>query len=130
MFSEGPLQYRNNFFLVFDAFRIEGKSDLLFVNLYINKARKFSEWQKFMDDNVELIDNINHALEHLSKCRLLQKEYTELVAEGQFQEARDFRVLHDIEMLQKTSWDRLNPLLEEASGIMSEYGIDGEEFEG
>lgn len=106
----------------------------LFVLLGQKKAAKAEKlygekWKKFVGENTELLGQIEQAIKGLETYDRLYKlllwfAYTK----------RDERWIKRIqdelkpEEIGVAAWNKLNPLLEEASKIMEDYGIDPEEF--
>lgn len=125
-------QFGNNFFLLFDTMRIS-EDERGALSFYVDRAKSYgNKWNNFLEQNVELIADINRALDGLSSYNLAIGHLTDLLNEGLIDEARAFSKAIDPDLgtnaLGIPQWDRLNPLLEQAANKMQEVGINPQEF--
>lgn len=125
-------QFGNNFFQLFDTMRIS-EDERGALSFYVDRAKSYgNKWNKFLEQNAELIADINSVLDGLSSYNLAIGHLTDLANEGLINEARAFSNAIDpdlgTEALGIPQWNRLNPLLEQAANKMQGVGINPQEF--
>ena len=125
-------QFGNNFFLLFDSMRIS-EDERGALSFYVDRAKSHGDkWNRFLEQNAELIANINSVLDGLSPYNLAIGHFNDLFNEGLSNEAKAFSKAIDpdlgIEALGIPQWNRLNPLLEQAADKMREVDINPQIF--
>ncbi len=93
------------------------------------------QWQRFLSNNKDLIDQIDGAIAGLTPYRTLLKHYADSLSKRINDGNRDWD--NDLEALGEETeaigiyaWRELNPLLERAAEQMGLEGIDPKEFFG
>lgn len=131
--EQSHAQYGNNFYLLFEAIRIESTHpEYGIIEIYLRRAEKLyaEQWKKFLDENASLMNEIMVALEGINNYSLLCEKYIELLRARDWDQADLFAKDTNLKSVGIAAWNVLNPLLEKAGRKMAEYGIDQEEFFG
>ncbi|HEY4503162.1 MAG TPA: hypothetical protein VJC14_01890 [Candidatus Paceibacterota bacterium] len=137
---EGLKQFGNNFYLLFLALERDkkitappSKKDLVNIKIYLRKIEMLhgEQWAKFLKENAGLIERIEEVSRQREVASQLvdrlstldQNPRTRKLGGGIFEEI-------NLEGIQREIWDKLNPLLKQASETMVKYGIKPEDFYG
>ncbi len=134
---ESYAPFGNNFMLLFKSIKENSKQKIgKGIEMYFKKAEKVYgvTWTKFLSENAALITQIEGLIEGLIEELKLPREINRLhiqlykkqllaIAERAEQDIDYGRIEVDV-------WQRLNPLLEQASETMRRYGMDPEKFYG
>jgi hypothetical protein len=126
-------QFGNNFYYLFLTNMEKENLDSSFVEIYAGKARKkYGQiWEKFLKDNSDLTNKINEVLKQQEIMSQLMERYVRLLRNQKTWELSD-QISEEINLkgIGSYIWNRLNPLLKQASEIMARCGIKPEDFYG
>jgi len=123
-------QFGNNFYLLFISIN---KRNPTLVEGYLRKAEKLygEKWKKFLEENTVLITQIGEILKELEIDSELLKLLVKLYRNPRTIElGEEINKELNLRGLGNDIWNRLNPLLRQASEAMVGYGINPEEFYG
>jgi hypothetical protein len=132
---DGWTQFGNNFYMLFlamEAERLYPNSPFL-ERFYIRRAEKLygEKWEKFLQENISLLANIQEALKPLELYSKLNNCFIELVFNPQNYDLA-IRVSKEINLdgIHADIWNKINQLLKQASEAMALCGIDSKNFYG
>ena len=123
-------QFGNNFYLLFTSIN---KNNPVLVEIYLHRAEKLygEKWRKFLEENSVLINQMGGILKELEidseLLTLLVKLYRNQKTVGLGDKIDEELNLKSIG---NDIWNKLNPLLRQASGAMTRCEINPEEFYG
>ncbi len=133
--AEGKMvKFGTNFYQLFISIGLkESKPNSVFVKVYLERAEELygDKWKKFLQDNTDLINKILKVLEGVELHGKLWKLYNDLLMNPKtyFLADRADQQLN-LESIAINAWDKLNPLLKQASEAMRSTGINPEDFYG
>ncbi|MFH1365950.1 MAG: hypothetical protein ABIG99_00955 [Patescibacteria group bacterium] len=133
--AEGEMvKFGTNFYQLFMSIGLrESKPNSAFVKVYFEKAEELygDKWKKFLQENTDLINKILKALEGVGLHGKLWKLYNDLLMnpKTRYLADRADRELN-LESIAINAWNKLNPLLKQASETMAQYGINPKDFYG
>lgn len=132
---EGWTQFGNNFYTLFLALETEKLNpNLSFAERsYIRRAEKIygEKWKKFLQENVDLLTQIQEALKPLELYSKLNNYFIELGFNPQnFDLAISISEEINLAGIHTDIWNKINPLLKQASETMARYEIDSKIFYG
>ncbi len=132
--EEKHTQFGNNFYLLFLAIKYEkSKPGAIIIEVYLKRIeKKYPEkWKKFLEDNTDLVAQIQEALKQYEISGELMRHYVMLLKNPKAQKLSD-QIYEEINLggIDSEIWNKLNPLLKQASEAMTLCGIKPEDFYG
>ena len=87
------------------------------------------QWKKFLENNIDLIQKIKEAMKQLKLDIELVENFSKLLFMDRNSKLAD-KIAEEINLegIGNDAWNKLNPLLKQASEIMTKYGIKPEIF--
>ena len=128
--DRGPSPFGNNFGLLFWALKLREQGSLHLPDFQprIDKAERVGgrAWGRFLSQNEALLQDIFTAFDENSAYYEAIDRYSVLFAEGRMSEAKASK--DSLKELEDATYNRLNPLLEEAAEKLEELSINWREF--
>jgi|SRR3989344_1388515 len=132
------IQFGNNFFLLFLLLLREKRKpssdigeDSVITKIYLRRAEELpgGKWKKFLEENAGLVTQINKILEQNEMLSELTRRYVILLKDKKTLELSD-KISEEISLqsIRVEIWDKLNPLLKQASEAMAQCGIKPKDF--
>lgn len=133
MSEQKTKQYGDNFYLLFEAKRVEIiDPELNIVDLYLRRVEREHgvRWENFLKENDALMNEIFAALENLKLFETLCAQRKILMRAGDWAAVEIFEAQNNLDSLGISAWAVLSPLLELAGSLMAKYEINPREFFG
>lgn len=121
--------FGNNFYVLF--LNLNNMNTDLYSMSYLEEMEKShkNEWKKFIKENTVLLAKIKEILAQQKLSGELDKSINELIFKYKNQQLAN-QIYEEINLggIHNDIWNKLNPLLQQASETMARYGIKAEDF--
>jgi len=131
--KHGHFQYGNNLYLLFQALSADGGNNEEIIKSFLKYGSEddVKNWWTFVNNNHELIQQINKALDGIKQFDTLLSYFIKLISDSKknsdLKLVKEFYNLN-IEEIGIFAWRNLNPLLEKAVKLMNDVGLTPEAF--